>query len=447
VNRWKTTWAALAAIGMALSGAQAASAGKDESSLHDLITVLKERGVIDEGDYESIAAKNAAWEQQQAESRKPTLSFWGDFRGRYEGIIYDEDETGSERTNRHRGRYRLRLNGKADINDRAKVLFRVTSGADDPRSANQTLGSAVDFDTDDFRLDMAYVHLSPFPNGRLGENGTLVLEFGKVPNAFKWKRGKDFMLWDNDITLEGVTLRSSWRFSETFETFLTGGYYIIDENSRDKDPHMVAIQAGFHADPAESISLGGRASYYRFESLDPAFHLRGEDGTGGVTTAGGNIRDGLSGGFGGQDVHVVEAAAYLALLTDTDWPVLLYGTWANNLTAESSVSFPGADEEDAAWGGGVEIGDKNKYVKLGVGYWHVEANAFPAQFIDSNLFDGVTNREGWAVYGSRSILKNTDLNLTVFVSDEIESSVPPFGDSVPDADRVRLQADVVFSFK
>lgn len=446
VNRWRFAWAACAAFGLTTSVA-GTSAAADESSLHDLIVVLKERGVIEESDYESIAARNAAYEAQQKEARKPTLSFWGDFRGRYEGIFYDKDETGVERTNRHRGRYRLRLNGMAEVNSRAKVFFRLVSGVDDPRSANQSFGTNLDFDTDQIRLDMAYAHLSPFPNSRMGENGSLAFEIGKVPNPFRWKVGKDWMLWDGDITLEGVSIRSAYDLADGFETFFSGGYYVIDENSRDKDPHLWAGQVGFHVEPAESIRLGGRATYYHFDSLDMAFHLRGEDGTGGVTSSGGNIRDGLSGGFGGQNVQVVEASAYLALLTDTSWPVLLYGTWANNLTAEKSAIAPPAGQEDVAWGGGIEIGDKKRFVKLGAGYWHVEANAFPSQFIDSNLFDGRTNREGWAFYASRQILSNTDVNLTAFLSDEIEDDVPPFGDSVPDAERFRLQADVVFKFK
>jgi len=444
VKRWAFGWAAL---GAALAVAPPVGAAENESSLHDLIVVLRERGVIDEGDYESIAAKNAAYEVQQAEDRKPALSFWGDFRFRSEHFVYDQDATGVERTNRHRLRYRLRLNAKAEINDHASLFMRFASGEDDPRSTNKTLGSGVDFDTDDFRIDRAYAHLSPFAHDRVGETGRLALEVGKVPNPFVWKKGKDFMLWDNDIHPEGVSILSSVELADGLEAFLNGGYYILDENSTRKDPHVWAGQVGFHATPGNAVELGARGSYFHFDSLDAAFHARGVDGTGGSTSAGGNIVDGLSGGQGGQNVQVVEASAYVGLFTDTSWPVLLYGTWANNLTAERSVLFPAAGDEDTAWGAGVEIGNKSEYVMLGVGYWHIEANAFPSQFIDSDLFDGRTNREGWAVYGSRSLWKNTDLNVTAFLVDEIEDDVPPFGDSVPDADRVRVQADLVFKFK
>jgi hypothetical protein len=95
---------------------------------------------------------------------------------------------------------------------------------------------------------------------------------------------------------------------------------------------------------------------------------------------------------------------------------------------------------------GLEFGDKKRYVQLGTAYVHLEANAFPSMFVDSDLFDGRTNREGWMVYGSREIFKNTDLNLTAFLSDAIEEDLPAFDDSVPGAHRVRLQADVVVKF-
>jgi len=440
-------WGALGALLVGALGAGAPASGAEEpGSLHDLITVLHERGVIDEGDYASIAAKNAAYEAEQREAAKPALSFWGDFRFRSESLFFEEDETGSERTDRHRLRYRIRLNREAEITDHAEVYVRFTSGADDPRSANQTLGSSLDFDTDDFRIDRAYARVSPFAHGRLGEDGTLHFELGKVPNPFQWKVGRDNMLWDNDITLEGATARLVWDVSSGLETFLTTGYYVIDENSTSKDPHLAAGQAGFHARPGASVAFGGRASYYHFNSLDAAFHARGVDGTGGVTSAGGNIVDGLTGGVGGQNLQVVEAAGYLEMLTDTAWPMLVYATWSNNLTAEPSV-VTAAEEDDTAWGVGVEMGDKKKLARLGAGYWRIEANAFPSQFIDSNLFDGFTNRRGWVAYASRSLWKNTDVNVTAFFSDEIRDDVPPYGDSVPDAERIRRQADLVFKFE
>jgi hypothetical protein len=151
----------------------------------------------------------------------------------------------------------------------------------------------------------------------------------------------------------------------------------------------------------------------------------------------------------GGDLNVVEVGGFVLFTGIANWPVRFYGDYSTNLEAEHSF---GAGQEDVAWGVGVEVGDKKQFVELGAGFWHIEANAFPSQFIDSDLFDGITNREGWAAYLSREVLKNTEVNITAFLSDEIESGFPfddetDGGESTLGADRIRLQFDVVYKFK
>ena len=71
MNRRSIAWAALAAFAL---GFPRPAWAADESSMHDLIVVLKERGVIGEEDYESIAAKNAAYEAEAGYAeRAPAL--------------------------------------------------------------------------------------------------------------------------------------------------------------------------------------------------------------------------------------------------------------------------------------------------------------------------------------------------------------------------------------
>jgi hypothetical protein len=94
----------------------------------------------------------------------------------------------------------------------------------------------------------------------------------------------------------------------------------------------------------------------------------------------------------------------------------------------------------------VEGGDKKKYINLGAAYFYIEANAFPSQFIDSDLFDGRTNRKGLCVYGSRQLLEGTDFNFKVFGSDAIETELPAFEESVEGSERVRVQIDLVYKF-
>jgi hypothetical protein len=414
---------ALALTVMVLGGGAPAGADEDGAVVEEILQVLKDRGIVDEAEYQRLAAKNAKYEAERS-SWMPEIDWSGDFRFRHESWWYDTDATDVERNDRYRIRYRFRLKGELNINEYADVVFRLVSGGNDDRSNNQTLGSLVDFDTDDIRLNLIYAKMRapsswlPFPEGKA------VLEMGKVPIPFIWKtsgmkKGKDFMLWDADLAPEGVSLLLSSKPVERTRFFATFGYYIIDENSQAKDPHFWGIQAGAHHELSEDVVLGARASWYEFRSIDPAFNARGATGlaAGGVTSGGGNIPDGLNGDITGSRFSVVETGAYLTYGGFESWPITLYGTYARNLDAESSTLFPGAGSEDTAWGVGVEAGDSKKIV----------------------------NRRGFTFYGSREILRNTEIKLTLFVIDKIESDAA-FLQSVRNANRMRLQSDIVFKF-
>jgi len=416
-------------LAMMVGAAPVRAGEEDDPALTELVEILREKGVLDEAEYEGLAARAAREEARRDDGWWDRILLSGDFRARHESIFFQNTQ------DRHRERYRLRLSGRARIHDRAEVRFRIASGGDDPRSANQTLGSALDFDSDPIRIDRAYVHLTPFAEGEVpGMPGAyLGVEAGKLPNPYYWKIGRDFMLWDHDISLEGVTVVLDQELADGWDAFLRGGYYVIDENGTGKDPKLLAAQVGSHLRLTDTVTVGARASWYGFRSLNKAFVTRG--------AAGGNVPTGLAPRSDGGPVDVVAGTAYLECACFEDWPVVVTGTVATNLAAEAT---PGLSREDLAWGVNLEVGDKRKLVKLGGGYWYIESNAFPSMFIDSNLFDGFTNRHGFAFYGSRRILPDTDLNITTFLSDEIDDDGVAV--SRTRADRVRLQVDLVYSF-
>ncbi len=438
------------ALGMLVSGAAAsAEPDQDPEALTLLVKMLHDEGVIDEQQYTEINARAAAKQAEQAPGWWERLSFWGDLRGRYEGFFYQRDPDGEQQDNQQRGRYRLRLGMASRINDYARVVLQFATGAGDNRSANQTFGGNLDWGKDLIEVDLAYLELQPFPHdGQLPLDSTLFADVGRMPNPFIWKNGRDIMLWDNDINLEGVDFRYTGKPGDAIDLFASTGFFIDDENSGSKDPSLYAAQFGANARANDRLTIGGRVSYFQFLSLDEAFVERAADSSNGpnVTTGGGNILDGLTGSETGGRAGILATAAYLRCTCFEAWPVTIFGSFSDNLSAEDSVLFPGADKEAIAWAVGVEFGDKKRYAQLGTAYVHLEANAFPSMFVESDLFDGRTNREGWVVYGSREIFKNTDLNLTAFLSDAIEKSSPAFDDSVPGAHRVRLQADVLVKF-
>ncbi len=440
------------AVILALLIGAATARGEDNASdpaLTALVQALHERGVLDEEQYTEISAKAAARQAEEAPGWWERISVWGDFRARYEGFWYQNNPDGTREDSQQRGRYRLRVGMRADVNKRVAAILQLATGGGDNRSANQTFGGNLDWGKDLIEVDLAYVQLTPFPDeGQVPLNGTLVLDAGRVPNPFLWKNGRDVMLWDNDINFEGADMRLTAKPGDSVELFANTGYFVDDENSGSKDPGLFGAQIGANARALETLSFGGRVSFFQFVSLNEAFVERGASSSNGpsVSSGGGNILDGLTGDADGGTLGILATAVYLRSTYFESVPITLYGSFSDNLSAEASALFPPAGKENIAWMLGVELGDKKKYVQVGTGYAYLEANAFPSMFVESDLYDGQTNRKGWLVYGSRQLFENTDLNVTAFLSKAIDNALPAYEDSLSGAHRLRLQADLLVKF-
>lgn len=434
---------AVAAPPPVANAAAEAHAEAETDRLTDLVRILREQGVIDDEQYAAMATK--AQEKQDERAWHDRFSLWADFRARYEGFFRERDvfsrfaeaaDPADRLQDRHRGRYRVRLNLRGEVTSRAAVYLRIASGGDDPRSTNQTLGSGADFDTDDVRLDLAYVTLSPFPDAELPgiQDGYLAVDLGKVKNPFTWKAlGIDKLLWDGDITPEGGSLRIRGG-AGPLGWFGNTGVYVIDENSSAKDPKLFGGQLGGTLDVAEHVTAGVRGSAYHFFSLDDDFFAR--------AAAGGNFADGLARRNG--SIQVVETSAFLAFDCWDLFPVKVFGSYAHNLSARSSMALPGVGREDDAWAAGLFVGDDARLVRVGAAYYVIEANVFPSMFLDSNVTDGIPNRKGWVLSAQRELFQGVELVVTAFLSDRIEGGAA-FAGSALGSDRVRLQADLKFA--
>jgi hypothetical protein len=201
------------------------------------------------------------------------------------------------------------------------------------------------------------------------------------------------------------------------------------------------VQLGTEAGVTDDIELGARISYFRFGNVTEAMLERGASGLAGITSSGGNIVDGMT---GGDTVGVIESRMYAKFGCWEDWPITLYGSVSSNLSAQSS-DLLGVGRKDFGWGVGAEVGNKKEWGMLGIGYYDIEANAMFSQLIDSDLFDGRTNRKGFIFYGAKQVLKNTELALTTFWSRPSDDN-PVLANSVPKSNRVKVQADMKFKF-
>ncbi len=386
----------------------------------------------------------------QAEETKKGLQFGGSIRGRFEFMSFSENEDGSKKDSRGRFRYRLRLDGKALINPKAQFYFRLVSGTDS-RSGNVTLGDPADYAPNALSIRYAALVYSPWDMGKLPSgNGHWKFDFGRVKNPYRWKgHGKDMMMWDGDISLTGTGTQFDHKLGDSASFFVTTGYYAIDENGKgEKDPYLAPVQLGLLLGSGKT-TFGARGSYYYMNELDDNFISRGVngenvDGSDGATSSGGNVEDGLTGHADGGKLAVVSTQAFVSTALGSV-PLTLSGGYSQNTSAKASVLHPGVEKNSIAYNIGLEGGAKKKALLLGAGWYHIEANAFPSQFIDSDLLDGYTNREGLLIYLSKTIMKSTDFNVQFFNSDAIATD-PGLEGSVENSDRNRLQVDILYKF-
>jgi hypothetical protein len=410
----------------------------DEASpVEEVILLLQERGVIDESDATRIVERNRSYEKKRSWTDR--ISFFGDFRSRYDGIWYDEDPLGNKMSDRDRLRYRFRFGANVEVNDHFDMRFRLASAeGNDVRSRNQTLGSGFDFDPDFLHIEQAYVTFHAYGDEPIPFGGRkLDFLFGKMPNLFHSKVGKDLLLMDNDFALEGVAFTYAADPLENLGVTFTSGFFVIFENSESDDPYVVPIQLRLEAEATDQISFGTNLTGWLYRSLDSDFFAR--------AASFGNVPGGLS---SDRDVTVGDLRAWMKFTGISDWPILVYGNVANNFSAQNTTGF-NAGKESLAASAGFEIGDKRKWAQLGAAYFWIQANAVPAVFTDSDLFDGTTNAKGWAIYGAKQVLANTDLKATLFLKEPLDPDIF-VGDGieggVADSDRIRIQADVVVKF-
>jgi hypothetical protein len=432
--------AGLVAFALLFGGAPGSAATDDVGAVEDVILLLQERGVIEEADATRIVETNRAYETRQTWADR--ITFFGDMRARYESFWFDEDPTGEEAKNRTRLRYRLRVGARTRINDHFDFAFRLASGSS-TRSRNQTLGGGgFDFFPDDFNIDQAYVTYHPFVEGSIPFDGRkLDVMFGKMPNPFRSKIGRDYLIWDGDITPEGIALSYEVEPAQDVSVAFNLAYFVDDENRSMEDPAVIPVQLGLKAGLADDVTVGARLGYHAWRNLrgrDEPLAASNFFARGGAF---GNIPGGLS---DGDSVDIGDVYFWVKWTGFERWPVLVYGGFAKNFSAEA-VSLYNAGREDIAWSVGLEIGDKKEFVWLGAGYFWIEANAAPGQIMESDLFDGQTNRKGWEIYGAREIYSHTDLKLTLRISEALDDDIT-WVNAVRNSDRVRLQTDVIVWF-
>ncbi|AQT69522.1 hypothetical protein STSP2_02713 [Anaerohalosphaera lusitana] len=396
--------AALAAIMiMAMAGL---ASGDEISELRKQVEMLSKK--LEKLEAQQQQQKSVFEEQidkvaaQKSEAKLPdslkwaeTLKFYGDFRYRHESI---DDETASEQ--RDRNRIRARLGVKAKVNDEFGVNFRLASGDDDPVSTNETLDDS--FSTKDIRLDRAYAIWTP------NWSDPTTIQMGKMGVPF-FKAGGNQLIWDDDLSVEGVSANYGWSLNDNTSAEVTGAGFWVDERSSDVDTSLWGIQGLINRDLSSDSSVTAGATYYDYGNIE-----------GIPTTTIGTLS---------SDYNIFEALAEYSTKINSV-PVKVYGNWVNNTAADTG--------EDTGYLLGMTYNKAKKQGtwQLGYQYRDLEQEAVVGAFSDSDFIGGGTNGKGHKFSFAYALAKNTTAGVTYFMNEK--------GDDETDYDR--LQIDLKYKF-
>ena len=252
-------------------------------------------------------------------------------------------------------------------------------------------------------------------------SGTNIL-MGKMKMPF-YRAGKNQMIWDSDLTLEGIALQHKVALdSDTTLYANTGGFWVSEDVDND-DISLFAGQGYLKHQLAGGESVIGGVSLYNYGNL------KGNPISG--ISAKGNTLLGANDLYA-NDFNIFEAFGEYAF-TLCDRPASVYGSYVNNLGALNTT-------EDSGWLLGFKYNKAKKpgTWEVGYNYRDIEADAVVGGFNDSDFINGGTNGTGHKIGGKYQLTKNMQAAITFFTNEKNANST--------EDNYKRLQADLIFKF-
>jgi len=381
------------------------------------------------------AVDRPSWVQSYLEEQV-RFGFGGDIRVRYQGECYDcenalllnpSDPSALMNTQvcRHRGLVRARLCLKAESSRQLELGFRLATGNDDnPVSTNETFGNY--FMSDGVAFDLAFLKWSPLP--------FFSLWGGRIPNPWFYTD----LLWDPDLSFEGLAVTARIPLSGSFGLYLTGGAFPLQEvEFSRKDKWLFGGQAGFRWNLFQGVSAKVGVAYYDYQNVtgvvnDP-LRPNETDWTGPLYQQKGNTLMDIDPSTGittalAADYNLLDVTAELDIDVFAPIRVVLIGNYVQNLGYDPvAVALRSGAGSTCTPTQGYKVGvtaGSREIIRLAS--WQVyfyyrglEADAVLDAFNDSDFHLGGTNNEGWILGGKFGISKNLWLEARWLSSDEI----------------------------
>ncbi|MCW1911939.1 putative porin [Luteolibacter sp. GHJ8] len=226
--------------------------------------------------------------------------FFGDFRGRYEGIFFGDgnDNTGSfpnfnaintgapfdtagtlfspqYNVDQDRNRARLRARFGADImlGEGFTGGLRIATGdSNSPVSPNQSLGgSGGNFSKYSLWLDRAFLAYDMIE----GEDNELSVVVGRFDNPFFSSE----VMWDDDLGFDGIAARGRFKVNEKVTLFGAGGLFPVYNTDfnfatnqpskfESQDKWLYGAQAGIEWKINKDLTAKFATAYYDFSNIE-----------------------------------------------------------------------------------------------------------------------------------------------------------------------------------
>ena len=377
------------------------------------------------------------------------LKFSGDLRLRYDAQYYDNHNTATKTPERNRFRFRLRYGFEKKLSEQTSVGFSMatsesvqTNGiSGDQTSENQTFGNL--FNYKNIWVDRAWATYIPNGAKNIGPIENIEITGGKFKNPFL--DGSTDMIWDGDVTPEGVYEKVNLKLLETPDVLvkgnLTAGQMVLKESAtHGADAELYAFQGVLNPifqTPLSGHPIGvkGTASYYYYRRYARAsnFFL----GAGSLARGNENF-DGDATSLDTLSFNVLSFYGELQINPFGNILLRPFGEFATNANDQSGTN------ENNAYQIGVKLGQMKKKGdwETSYAYKRIENNSVVGAFNDSDFGNGYAGKVGSVVKFGYQLSDNVILNGSGY----FVSNLTPGTAGVLSSDQTRFQADILWKF-
>jgi hypothetical protein len=381
----------------------------------------------------------------ETKEAKPAASWFdkikisGDFRYRHEFISQGTFNSATSKQiriyDRNRHRIRLRLEMKAQVNEKMDVLTRIASstfsnGAGDPISTNQDLSGG--FTPKPIWLDRAYADFHPCKN--------LKARAGKQPVPFE----NTDLVWDGDLNLEGVAALVTVNKDKNEFFLRSGGFWAGERGPSGFAKH--ALDQGLFGGQIGGKVTNGKvtaqlaAAYYDYGNVknNPALYAANTFYGNSSTRISGRGSDTLGYLF---DYNLVNVKANIGFKLSKVEPSLVFD-FVTNGAAEKDATYD--KKLNSSWLAGLMLKFSSAPIDWDFAYNYREQqkDATLAAYADSDPAGGGTNYNGHKFVLGFNVMANTRLGLTYFKN----IRDPENSNSERQYDYDRIQADLEVKF-